>query len=78
MGSHIFTKNSTVKKNLQINVVDAIDPNNEMEFDSFNFVLNDGLQNYYTLDDQSTEATINYNKLEQVPRIGENILTASG
>ena len=36
LGSHIFYKNTTLKNNLQVEVVDALDSENEMEFDSFN------------------------------------------
>jgi hypothetical protein len=78
LGSHVFYKNTTLKKSLSVQVVDAIDTDNEMEFDSFKLTLNDGLKDYYNLEDQSSESTIQYNKVDDVPRLGENIITASG
>ena len=63
---------------MNVQIVDALDSENEMEFDSFKLSLSDGLTDYYTQEDQSAESTIQYNDVDKVPRLGENVLTVSG
>jgi hypothetical protein len=56
-------------------MVNVMDDKVDENYASYLLNLNDGMNNYYTLNDQTSLTTINPSESKQVPRSGENIVT---
>jgi len=54
-----------------------MDDGRNEDYDNYQFVLNDGVKDYYQLDDQESEIQIPVEDSKDVPRLGENIATVS-
>jgi hypothetical protein len=56
-------------------MVNVMDDGVDENYASYLLNLNDGMNDYYTLNDQTSLANINPSESKQVPRSGENIVT---
>ena len=57
--------------------MDNVENGKNDDYDNYKFVLNDGMRDYFELDDQENEIQIPVADSRDVPRIDENITTVS-
>jgi len=74
LGTHIFYRNATVRPSTpyQFTLSNIIDSEDD-DLDVYDFKLNDGMVNYYELEDQENVIKIGDGKSDTIPKIGESI-----
>ena len=81
LGTHVFYKENERPQSPYVfyltNVLDNVDNGKNDDYDNYKFLLNDGIRDYFELDDQENEIQIPAADSRDVPRIGENIATVS-
>jgi len=77
LGTHIFYKDSTPRpaKPFKFLLSNVLDDDADDDIDTYNLSLNDGLKDYFSLNDQEDIIELSDAVSKNVPKIGENIAT---
>lgn len=78
IGTHVFyKKNERPQSPYVFYLANVMDDGRIEDYDNYQFVLNDGVKDYYMLEDQESEIQIPVADTIDVPRIGENTAIVS-
>lgn len=78
IGTHVFfKKNERPQSPYVFYLANVMDDGRSEDYDNYQFVLNDGVKDYYVLEDQESEIQLPVADTNDVPKIGENTATVS-
>lgn len=78
IGTHVFYKKEDRPQSPYVfYLANVMDDGRNEDYDNYQFVLNDGVQDYYVLEDQESEIQIPVADSASVPKLGANIATVT-
>jgi hypothetical protein len=73
LGTHVFFKKWDRPQSPYVfYLANVMDDGRNEDYDNYEFVLNDGMENYFRLEEQESEINLPQADTRDVPRIGEN------